>query len=177
MSFGILNRSGHLVLLAAITAMNLATVAMAADAPAPTIERTGDWRAAVHRFAEANLKHPASGLSHSVRDYELAKELEAAEPRHSGRTDSRHETGKHAHDRAAAHRVEGRQSARAATRARARTVSSRPECRNGGSEVALASRLGGVHARASRRSSRMRRRLVIAHLVHARTQRQSAMSL
>ncbi len=66
-------------LLAAVAAMNLAAPALAADAPTPTIEHTGDWRAAVHRFAEANLKHPAWGLSHSVRDYELAKELAAAD--------------------------------------------------------------------------------------------------
>jgi hypothetical protein len=51
------------------------SVAAAADAPTPMIERSGDWRAAVHHFAEANLKHPAWGLSHSIRDYELAKEL------------------------------------------------------------------------------------------------------
>jgi len=66
-------------LLAAVAAMNLAAPALAADAPTPTLEHTGDWRAAVHRFAEANLKHPAWGLSHSVRDYELAKELAAAD--------------------------------------------------------------------------------------------------
>jgi uncharacterized protein len=66
-------RSAILVLL------SLAGIASAADAPTPTIEHTGDWRAAVHRFAELNLKHPAWGLSHSVRDYELAKELAAAD--------------------------------------------------------------------------------------------------
>ena len=59
--------------------MSLAAPAGCTDAPTPTIEHTGDWRAAVHRFAEANLKHPAWGLSHSVRDYELAKELAAAD--------------------------------------------------------------------------------------------------
>lgn len=79
MSVGILNRSGPLALLVAITMMTGASAAFAADAPAPTIEHTGDWRAAVHRFAEVNLKHPAWGLSHSVRDYELAKELAAAD--------------------------------------------------------------------------------------------------
>jgi hypothetical protein len=62
--------SAVLALLAAITAT-------AADAPTPTIEHGGDWRAAVHRFVEANMKHPAWGLSHSIRDYELAKELAA----------------------------------------------------------------------------------------------------
>ena len=79
MSVGILNRSRHCALLVAITVLNLATAAVAADVPTPSIEHTGDWRASVHRFVEANLKHPAWGLSHSVRDYELAKELAAAD--------------------------------------------------------------------------------------------------
>jgi hypothetical protein len=70
------NRSGRFALLA-ITVMSLAACARTADAP--TIEHTGDWRAAVHRFAATNLKHPAWGLSHSLRDYELAKELAAAD--------------------------------------------------------------------------------------------------
>ena len=79
MSAGILNRSGRVALLAAFMVMNFASAAIAADAPIPTIEHTADWRAAVHRFVEANMKHPAWGLSHSVRDYELAKELAAAD--------------------------------------------------------------------------------------------------
>lgn len=66
-----------LALLAAVVVMNFAAAAIAAEAP--TIEHTGDWRAAVHRFAEANLKHPAWGLSHSMRDYDLAKQLAAAD--------------------------------------------------------------------------------------------------
>jgi len=53
--------------------------AVAADQSTPTIAHTGDWRAAVREFAEQNLKHPAWGASHSVRDYELAKELAAAD--------------------------------------------------------------------------------------------------
>jgi len=73
------NRSGRLALLVAITLLNLSSAAIAADAPTPTIEHTGDWRAAVHHFAETNLKHPAWGMSHSIRDYELAKELAAAD--------------------------------------------------------------------------------------------------
>lgn len=64
-------------LLAAISVMGFASAAIGADAP--SIEKTDDWRAAVHRFAEANLKHPAWGLSHSVRDYQLAKELAAVD--------------------------------------------------------------------------------------------------
>jgi uncharacterized protein len=57
----------------------LAALAGCADPPTPTIEHSDDWRAAVHRFVEANMKHPAWGLSHSLRDYELAKELAAAD--------------------------------------------------------------------------------------------------
>jgi HD superfamily phosphodiesterase len=73
---GSLNRSGCFALLAAASLLNFATAALAADdAPTPTIEKSGDWRAAVHRFAETNFKHPAWGLSHSMRDYELARQL------------------------------------------------------------------------------------------------------
>lgn len=67
------------MLIALVAIFGLAAPVLSADAPRPTIERTGDWRAAVHRFAQANLKHPAWGLSHSIRDYELAKELAAAD--------------------------------------------------------------------------------------------------
>src|SRR5580700_9634832 len=38
-----------------------------------------DWRTAVRQFAEMHLKHPAWGFSHSVRDYELARKLAAAD--------------------------------------------------------------------------------------------------
>ena len=79
LSFAILNRSGHLALLAAIATLALTSTAIAADAPTPTIEHTGNWRTAVHGFVEANMKHPAWGLSHSMRDYALAKELAAAD--------------------------------------------------------------------------------------------------
>jgi HD superfamily phosphodiesterase len=65
--------------LAIITAMSLSAPTLAADAPTPTIERSGDWRVSVRKFAEANLKHPAWGASHSQRDYELAKQLAAAD--------------------------------------------------------------------------------------------------
>jgi HD superfamily phosphodiesterase len=72
-------RFGQFLIIGAIAIAGFAGNTIAADAPPPTIERTGDWRAAVRRFAEANLKHPAWGLSHSVRDYEVAKELAAAD--------------------------------------------------------------------------------------------------
>jgi HD superfamily phosphodiesterase len=79
LSFAILNRSGRLALLAAIALVNLASAASAADAPTPTIEHGSSWRKAVRSFVEANMKHPAWGLSHSDRDYQLAKELAAAD--------------------------------------------------------------------------------------------------
>jgi uncharacterized protein len=75
----VLKHTAALALVAAAMVMSFAACAQAADAPRPTIERGSDWRAAVHRFAEENLKHPAWGLSHSMRDYELAKELAAAD--------------------------------------------------------------------------------------------------
>lgn len=62
-------------LLALIAIVGFSATTFAAESP--KIERTGDWRADVRRFAEANLKHPAWGASHSARDYELAKELAA----------------------------------------------------------------------------------------------------
>jgi len=68
-----------IALIAAFSLMALEAPATAADAPKPTIEKGNDWRAAVQRFAKANLKHPAWGYSHSTRDYELAKELAAAD--------------------------------------------------------------------------------------------------
>jgi uncharacterized protein len=37
------------------------------------------WRTAVRQFAETHLKQPAWGFSHSVRDYQLAKQLAAAD--------------------------------------------------------------------------------------------------
>jgi hypothetical protein len=74
-----LYRSTSLGLLAAIAIMSFGGAASSADSPKPAIERTADWRVAVHRFVDANMKHPAWGLSHSVRDYELAKELAAAD--------------------------------------------------------------------------------------------------
>jgi uncharacterized protein len=79
LSFAIMNRSGRLALLAAVTLVNFASAALAADASTPTIERSGNWRKAVQQFVAANMKHPAWGLSHSMRDYDLAKELAQAD--------------------------------------------------------------------------------------------------
>lgn len=73
------NRFTYSALIVFIAVVGLHAPAWSADAARPTIELTGDWRSAVQRFARANLKHPAWGYSHSVRDYELAKELAAAD--------------------------------------------------------------------------------------------------
>lgn len=79
MAATILKRSGAFSLLATTLVLSFAACAQAADTAKPTIKIGGDWRTAVHRFAEENLKHPAWGLSHSMRDYELAKQLAAAD--------------------------------------------------------------------------------------------------
>lgn len=57
----------------------LAAPPQAADDARPSITRSQDWRTAVRQFAETHLKHPAWGASHSLRDYELAKQLAAAD--------------------------------------------------------------------------------------------------
>ena len=49
----------------------------AAETPLPGIEKGGNWRVSVRQFAEQHLKHPAWGVSHSERDYELARTLAA----------------------------------------------------------------------------------------------------
>ena len=63
--------------LLTILLISASLAANAADETKPSIARTGDWRAAVKQFAVDNLQHPAWGLSHSLRDYELAKSLAA----------------------------------------------------------------------------------------------------
>lgn len=37
--------------------------------------KSTDWRASVSKFAAEHFRHPAWGFSHSVRDYELARDL------------------------------------------------------------------------------------------------------
>jgi uncharacterized protein len=63
------------ILMLAVTAPTIA----AEPAAPPTIARSDDWRAAVRQFAQENLRHPAWGASHSLRDYELAKQLAATD--------------------------------------------------------------------------------------------------
>ena len=59
-----------LAVLAAVTLAHAATTQPAAGE---------SWRLSVRQFADAHLKHPAWGVSHSTRDYELAKALAAAD--------------------------------------------------------------------------------------------------
>ncbi len=63
--------------LLTILLLGASLAAHAADGSRPSVARTGDWRAAVRQFAIDNLQHPAWGLSHSWRDYELARSLAA----------------------------------------------------------------------------------------------------
>ena len=55
----------------------LAAAVRAGEPPLPGIAKGNDWRLSVRQFAEQHLKHPAWGLSHSERDYELARTLAA----------------------------------------------------------------------------------------------------
>jgi uncharacterized protein len=53
----------------------VAAIVRAGEVPLPGIAKGKDWRASVLQFAEQHLKHPAWGLSHSKRDYDLARAL------------------------------------------------------------------------------------------------------
>jgi uncharacterized protein len=60
-----------------VTLAFVTVLARAAESPLPGIAKGKDWRASVLQFAEQHLKHPAWGLSHSRRDYDLARTLAA----------------------------------------------------------------------------------------------------
>jgi len=64
------------ILAALMTALAAATLAGATGAPGNAL---ASWRVSVKEFAQEHLKHPAWGVSHSTRDYELAKALAAAD--------------------------------------------------------------------------------------------------
>jgi uncharacterized protein len=61
--------AGCLAVLAAVTLARAA----------PPEKPAESWRISVKQFADTHLKHPAWGVSHSTRDYELAKTLAAAD--------------------------------------------------------------------------------------------------
>jgi uncharacterized protein len=54
-----------------------ATAASPADSPAAA--ETSTWRTVVSKFAQEHFNNPAWGYSHSRRDYQLARELAAAD--------------------------------------------------------------------------------------------------
>jgi uncharacterized protein len=55
----------------------LGVLLWAAAAAATPAAPGANWRSTVHQFAAVHLKNPAWGLSHSQRDYDLARELAA----------------------------------------------------------------------------------------------------
>jgi hypothetical protein len=54
-----------------------APAASRSDSPEAT--ETSDWRTVVSKFARDHFNNPAWGYSHSLRDYQLARELAAAD--------------------------------------------------------------------------------------------------
>jgi HD superfamily phosphodiesterase len=60
------------LLLAALVGV-LVTASAQAQSPEP--QPGGDWHAKVRQFAYEHFHHPAWGFSHSVRDYDLARQL------------------------------------------------------------------------------------------------------
>jgi len=56
--------------------LQAATLLMAAPAVAAT---PSGWRVSIDRFARSDLRHPAWGYAHSVRNYQLAKALAASD--------------------------------------------------------------------------------------------------
>src|ERR1700738_3843698 len=60
---------------ALVAALGLQAVGAAAAPPSDSPE----WRTVVSKFAQEHFKNPAWGYSHSVRDYQLARELAAAD--------------------------------------------------------------------------------------------------
>lgn len=57
----------------------LAFAVAVASLSSATAQSEAPWREKVRSFAQANLKHPAWGYSHAVRDYELARALAATD--------------------------------------------------------------------------------------------------
>jgi uncharacterized protein len=67
--------SSALPRLIGLLTLGAVAAASAGETPLPTVPKGQDWHVSVRQFAEQHLKNPAWGLSHSVRDYELAKAL------------------------------------------------------------------------------------------------------
>lgn len=56
-----------------------AATAAASPSDSAEVASTEDWRAVVSKFAQEHFNNPAWGYSHSQRDYQLARELAAAD--------------------------------------------------------------------------------------------------
>jgi HD superfamily phosphodiesterase len=55
--------------------LGLASARASLTVPAQASGVSADWHTRVRQFASEHFRHPAWGFSHSVRDYELAREL------------------------------------------------------------------------------------------------------
>lgn len=60
-------------------ALALLLTLLGASAPARADTSSNPWRTVVREFAATHFRQPAWGFSHSVRDYELARSLAAAD--------------------------------------------------------------------------------------------------
>src|SRR5882757_10117623 len=56
-----------------------ATTPTASPSDSPAVAETSAWRTVVSKFAQDHFNNPAWGYSHSRRDYQLARELAAAD--------------------------------------------------------------------------------------------------
>jgi HD superfamily phosphodiesterase len=68
-----------IVLLGALMGASGAGLAASSPADSPAVAETSAWRTVVSQFAKDHFNNPAWGYSHSVRDYQLARELAAAD--------------------------------------------------------------------------------------------------
>jgi HD superfamily phosphodiesterase len=62
-----------------LTAAGAVGAAKPATKPAVSAGSEADWRGTVRDYAKANFRNPAWGYSHSVRNYDLARQLAAAD--------------------------------------------------------------------------------------------------
>jgi len=72
-------RTLRLIWLAASVAALLGFSPGALAASQPSSDDSPDWRTVISKFAQEHFKNPAWGYSHSQRDYQLARELAAAD--------------------------------------------------------------------------------------------------
>ena len=68
-------RSNALALRLLLLFLGLASAHASETVPAPRSGVSADWHTSVRQFASEHFHHPAWGFSHSVRDYDLARQL------------------------------------------------------------------------------------------------------